>query len=155
MRETYLEQLLMVLFPGLGVHDHSLMDGIRDLLRVPRVDHDTSVQTLGGTGELRQDHHSLSLLLASNILVGDLVCHNKPLVRKRSSNSTYQVHTVPSAANQTNIADGVESTELIKRQTLVHKVDGHELDRSEPSIDPTNKFVNSRPQILVLLDVLP
>ena len=68
---------------------------------------------------------------------------------------THQVHTVTSAANQADIADGIKSTKLIKRQALVHKVDWHELDGSEPSINPTNEFVDSRPQILVLFDVLP
>ena len=37
----------------------------------------------------------------------------------------------------------------------MHKVDWHELDGSEPPINPPNELVDSSPQILVLLDVLP
>ena len=71
------------------------------------------------------------------------------------SRRTHQVHTIASTANQADIADGIKSTKLVERQTLVHKVDRHELDGSEPSINPSDEFVDGSPQILVLFDVLP
>ena len=71
------------------------------------------------------------------------------------SKYTHQVHTITSTANQADIANGIKSTKLIERQALVHKVDRHELDGSEPPINPPNELVDSSPQILVLLDVLP
>ena len=67
----------------------------------------------------------------------------------------YQVHTITSAANQADITDGIKSTKLVERQTLVHKVDGHKLDGSEPSVNPPNEFVDGGPQILILFDILP
>jgi len=67
----------------------------------------------------------------------------------------HQVHTITSTADQADVANGIKSTKLIKRQTLVHKVDRHELDGSKSSINPSNELVNGRPQVLVLLDILP
>jgi hypothetical protein len=83
-RGKYLEQFPMVFFPRLRFHRHSFVDGVCDLLRVPRVDYDTSVQTLGGTGELRQDHHALSILLASDVLVRDLRNSGKSPIGRRT-----------------------------------------------------------------------
>ena len=62
----------MIFFPRVGFHRHGLVDGVCDLLGVPRVDYNTSVQTLGGTGELGQDHHAPSILLTGDVLVRDL-----------------------------------------------------------------------------------
>jgi hypothetical protein len=36
----------------------------------------------------------------------------------------------------------------------VHKVDRHELDSPETPIDAANKFVDCRPQVLILFDIL-
>lgn len=79
---------------------------------------------------------------------------NPGWVRERSGYA-HQIHPVASAANQANIANGIESAQLIKQQTLVHEVDRHEVDSSETSVDPSNELVNGGPQILVLLDILP
>ena len=38
-----------------------------------RVDDETAGQRLGGTRKFRQDQRSVSLMLAGNILVGDLI----------------------------------------------------------------------------------
>lgn len=151
----YLEQFPVVFLLRVGIHRHGLVDRLCDLLGVPRVDHDASVQTLSCASKLGQDHHALTILLTSDILVRDLTDLGKLLVDKGYRRSTHQVHTIPSAANQANIADGVKSTELIKCQTLVHEVDRHEFDGSETPIDTSNQLVNGRPQILVLFDVLP
>lgn len=130
------------------------MDGVCDLLRVPRVNDDTSVQTLGSTGELGKDHHPLSLLLASNVFVRNLKTSVNRLSTGRVKH-THQVHTVTSTADQADIANGIKSTKLVERQTLVHKVDRHKLDGPEPAINPSNEFVDGRPQVLVFFDVLP
>lgn len=82
---SYLEQLPMVFFPRVGLHRHSFVNGIRDLLRVPRVHHDTPVQTLRGTSELGQDHHALSILLTSDVLVRDLTKVQRPSERTERS----------------------------------------------------------------------
>jgi hypothetical protein len=37
----------------------------------------------------------------------------------------------------------------------VHKVDGHEFDGAKAPVDAPDELVHRRPQILVLLDVLP
>ena len=66
----------------------------------------------------------------------------------------YQIHAVPCAANQTNIADGIQSAKLVKLQTFMHKMDGHKFDSPKPPIDPSDKFVDSSTQVLVLFDIL-
>jgi hypothetical protein len=67
-----LEQLFVVLPTQLFGHRDRLVDRICDLLAIPRVDDDRAVQRLRGAGKLREDHHTLALLLASHILVRDL-----------------------------------------------------------------------------------
>ena len=59
----------MVLRARFRVHSDRLENGVRDLLRVPWVHDDTAVQTLSRAGELGQDHDTLTLLLASDVLV--------------------------------------------------------------------------------------
>jgi len=95
---TNLAELVEVGLPRLGIHGHSLMDGVGSGVDVPcttmkknrrrrvsfdldeeteerregrrtRVDDQASVQTLSGTSELRQNHRSMSLFLGSDILV--------------------------------------------------------------------------------------
>ena len=69
--------------------------------------------------------------------------------------TSYQVHTVTSARDQADIARRIQSSELIKRQTLVHVVNRCVLHGTEAAVDPSNEFVDNRPEILVLFDVLP
>lgn len=68
---------------------------------------------------------------------------------------THQVHTITGTADKAHIADSVKSAELSKRNTPMHEVDGHKVDSSEPAVDATNKLVDGRSQVLVLLDILP
>ena len=62
----------MVLGARLRVHRDRLEDRVGDLLRVPGVDDNTTVQALGRTSEFGQDHDALSLLLAGDVLVRHL-----------------------------------------------------------------------------------
>lgn len=67
---------------------------------------------------------------------------------------THQIHPVTRTGHQTNVANGIKRAQLIERQALVHEMDGHELHRSEPAVDPADELVHRRTQVLVLLDVL-
>ena len=146
----------MIFSPRFWVDRHSLVDGVCDLLGVPRIDDNASVQTLGSTGKLGKDHHPLSVLLTSDIFVRDLKASvNRRLSTGGGAKYTHQIHTITSTADQADIANGIKSTKLVECQTLVHKVDGHKFDGSEPSINPSNEFVDSRPQVLIFFDVLP
>ena len=66
---VYLEQLLVVRLSSLCIHRYRLMNSIGHLLRVPRVDDNTSIQALGGTREFGDDHHTLALLLRRDELI--------------------------------------------------------------------------------------
>lgn len=71
-----------------------------------------------------------------------------------SQRNSHQVHTITSTADKTNIADRIQGTKLIERQTLVHEVYRHEIHSSKPPIDAPNKLINGGPKILVLFDIL-
>lgn len=75
-------------------------------------------------------------------------------MRRLNKAATYQIHTVPRARNKTHVADGIESAEFVERKTLVHEVDGHELDGAEAAVDAPNQLVHCRTQILILFDIL-
>lgn len=62
----------MVLLPRVSIHSDRLVDRIGDLLTVPGVDDETSVQTLSCTCKLGDDHHTLPSLLTCDVLVGHL-----------------------------------------------------------------------------------
>lgn len=51
------------------VHFDRLVDSIGDLLRVPRIDNNRSIKTLGSASKLGNDHDTLAGLLTSDILV--------------------------------------------------------------------------------------
>jgi hypothetical protein len=69
--------------------------------------------------------------------------------------NTYQVHTITCTRDKADIARRIQGSELIKRQALVHVVNWRVLHGPEAAIDPSNEFVDDRPEVLVLLDVLP
>ena len=69
--------------------------------------------------------------------------------------NTYQVHTITSTRDQTDITRRIQRGELIKRQTLVHIVNRCVLHGTEAAIDPSNEFVDYGPEVLVFFDVLP
>jgi len=69
--------------------------------------------------------------------------------------TTYQVHTIASTRDKADIARRIQGSELIKRQTLVHVMDRCVLHGAEAAIDPSNEFVDYRPEVLVLFDILP
>lgn len=71
-RKVYFEQLLVVRLSSLCIHRYRLMKGVGHLLRVPRVDDDTSIQALRGTREFGDDHHTLAFLLRRDELVRHL-----------------------------------------------------------------------------------
>lgn len=118
-------------------HGDSLLVCTSQLLRVPWVDNDAAVKTLGSTCKLRQYQNAMALLLCRDVLVGD------------------QVHSVAGRRYDASIGDGVERNELIKVDGLVEEVDGHEFNRAKLAVDPADKLVHYRPQILILLDILP
>lgn len=68
----HLEQLLMVLRTNIIRHRHRLMDGIRDLLAIPWVHNDRTVQTLSGTSKLGDDQRALAFLLTRDVLIRNL-----------------------------------------------------------------------------------
>ncbi|SRR6266702_3286918 len=68
-----LEQFPVVLCTRLCGHRDRLVDRICDLLAVPRVNDDRAIKGLRGAGKFREDHHTLAVLLARNILVRDLI----------------------------------------------------------------------------------
>ena len=86
------------------------MDSLGQVANVPGVDDDTSVQALGSAGKLRQDHGTVALLLAGNVLVRN------------------EVHAITGGGNETSVGNGVEGDELLEGDALVHKVDGDKLD---------------------------
>lgn len=133
---THLEEFAVVHSLRLLVHRHRLVYRVSHRLGVPRVDDDRAVQALGRASELREDHHTVLLLLARDVLVAD------------------EVHAVARAADEADIADRVERAQLVERQGLVHEVDGHEVDSAEATIDTADKLVDGRAEVLVLLDVL-
>ena len=108
-----------------GAHGNRVVDRVGKLLRVPRVDDQTSVQTLSCASELGQNHDAMILALRGNILIRD------------------EVHAITGGADQADIADSVESSELIERDGLVEEVDGHELDSAEFAVDTADKLVNN------------
>lgn len=78
-------KLLVVELALLVAHCDGVVDRVGQLLGIPGVDDQTAVQTLGGTGELGQNHDAVALLLCGNILVG------------------HQVHAVSCRGNETNV----------------------------------------------------
>ena len=104
--------------------------------RLTSVDDQTSVQTLGGTGKLGQDHDSVLLDLTRDVLVGD------------------QVHPISSRGDETSIRQCVHGRELIHGYTGVHEMNGHEFDRSELTVDTSDELFRHASQVLVLFDVL-
>ena len=62
-------ELVVVDSTLLVTHGDRVVDGISKLLSVPRVDDQRSVKALRGAGELGENHHTVALLLASNVLV--------------------------------------------------------------------------------------
>lgn len=77
-------------------------------------------------------------------------------MRKGSNRTTtYQVHPVSCTGDETDVADSVKCTQLIKLQTLVHEVNGHKLHSAKTSVDSANELVDRGPQVLILFDILP
>jgi hypothetical protein len=75
--------------------------------------------------------------------------------RTSREGKTDEVHPVARRRDEADVRDGVERAQLVERQALVHKVDGHEVDGAEPAVDAADELVDGAPQVLVLLDVLP
>jgi hypothetical protein len=69
----------------LVTHGHGFLIGACKFFRVPRIDNDAAVQTLGCTGELGKDQDSVALLLCGDVFVG------------------HQVHTVASGRDNAGI----------------------------------------------------
>jgi hypothetical protein len=65
-----------------------------------------------------------------------------------------QIHAISSRSDQTSFPNGIQGTQLVKRDGLMHKVNRHEFDGAESSIDPSNQLVDGSPQRLVLFHVL-
>jgi hypothetical protein len=152
-----LEQLAVVLGADAGVHRDCFVDSVGDLLGVPGVDDDGAVEGLGSTCEFGEDHDALTCLLAGNVFIRDLSKLNVRFIlnNKRVEGAvTYQVHSITRTRHQADIADGVQSTELVKVQALVHEVDGHKIDGAEATVDTAHKLVDGRSEILILFDVL-
>ena len=145
--------VLVDVFGKLLVVDASLLvNGISQFFRVPGVDDDAAVETLSCASEFGQDHGSMTLLLRCDVLVG------------------HKVHAIAGRRNETDITDSVECNQLIKRDRLVHEVDGHEFDGAYDSldggmhvlseeltkfaVDSADQLVHNSAQVLVLLDIL-
>lgn len=148
---AYFEQLLLVLLLRLWVHSDGLVDGICNLLAVPWVDDKRAVQALSGTGELRKDHHPVSLLLAGDVLVGHLKNTSISACLCRPTDASYQVHAVPRTCYQADVAHSIESDQFGEGQTLVHEMNWHEFHGTEAAIDPPDELIDGGTKVLVLL----
>jgi hypothetical protein len=73
--------------------------------------------------------------------------------RKEIRWELYQVHSISSGGDETNIADGVQGNKLDEINRLMHIMNGHELDTSELPVDTSYEFIDSRTQILVFFDI--
>lgn len=62
----------MVVRPSLVFLRHGFVNGVRNLLAVPRIYDDTAVQTLSSAGKLGNNESTLPFLLACNVFVGHL-----------------------------------------------------------------------------------
>ena len=145
-------KLLVVDASLLVSHGDSVVNGIGQFFRVPGVDDDAAVETLSCASEFGQDHGSMTLLLRCDVLVG------------------HKVHAIAGRRNETDITDSVECNQLIKRDRLVHEVDGHEFDGAYDSldggmhvlseeltkfaVDSADQLVHDSTEVLVLLDIL-
>jgi hypothetical protein len=129
-------QLLVVQAPLLVAHGDCIVNGISQFLGIPWVDDQTSVQALGSTSKLGQDHDTVSLLLCCDVLV------------------RHQVHTVAGRGNQADVGNGVQRDQLVEGDGLVHEVDRHELDSAELAVDTSDELVDDGAEVLVLFDVL-
>lgn len=105
-------ELFMICLSQIRRKCYSLVYGVCQLLCVPWVDNDTSVQTLSCAGEFRKNHNSMSFLLSRDVLVRN------------------EIHAVPSRANKTNIGNGVKGDKLFKVDALMHEVNRHKLNRA-------------------------
>lgn len=148
------KQLVVVLLARHGSHRDCGVNGIRRLGRVPGVDDEGAVEGVSGAGELGEDEDSMSLLLAGDVLVRDLKSSASVGRLAWGSLGTHQVHPIASRGDEASVADGVERAQLVERDAAVHKVNRHELDRPEATIDPPDKLVDRGAKVLVLLDVL-
>lgn len=117
-------------------HGDSLLVGTGQLFRVPRVDDNTTIQTLGSTSELREDENTVSLLLGCNVLVCD------------------EVHPVTGRRDNAGIRHGVECDKLVKVDGLVEEMNWLELNSAEFPVDATDQLVYHSPQVLILFDIL-
>ena len=93
----------------LVAHGHGFLICSRQLLRVPRVDDDTAVQTLSGSREFREDQNAVAVSLRGDVFIGD------------------EIHPVSGGGHDARIGDGVERKQLVKVDGLVQEVDGHKL----------------------------
>lgn len=69
---THSPELFVVALPRLGIHRDGRVNRISGRLNIPRVHDHTAVQTLCGTGELRQDHDTVLVDLTRDVFVSDL-----------------------------------------------------------------------------------
>jgi len=86
------------------------MDRIGELLGVPRIDNQAAIQALYSSSEFGQYHDSMTLLLASNVLIRN------------------QVHTITRIRDEVDIGYSVQSDEFLKGNRFMHKVNRHKLD---------------------------
>lgn len=59
-------------------HRHRLVDRIRHLLRIPRIDDERSVERMSGASKLGKDEYSMSVALTCDVLVGNLCAVRSP-----------------------------------------------------------------------------
>ena len=75
-----------------------------------------------------------------------IILKNKP---------AHQIHTVPRAGHETDVADGIERAQLVEREALVHKVDRHKVHGAKSAVYAAHELVHGRSQVLVFFHVLP
>src|SRR5271156_2900345 len=77
-------------------HGDSILNSLCQFFRIPRIHNNTSIQTLSSSRKFTQYHHAMTLLLSTNIFVGD------------------KVHAISCTAHKTDIADVVQGYEFGK-----------------------------------------
>lgn len=126
----------MVLCSVLSRHRERSLQTTHQVVRVPWIHLDASLEALSGTCEFGQDQLAMSLLLTHDVFVRN------------------QIHTVPGRGDETDVGHRVQRQQLRKRHRVVDKFDRSVVNSAESSVDLADQFTDHCSQVLVFLDVL-
>lgn len=117
-------------------HGDGGVDGVDELVRIPRIDDETAGKRFGDASEFGQDEAAVTLVLAGNVLFGD------------------EVHAIAGGGDKAHVGDGVECNELIEGDGIMDEVDWGEFNRAKLAVDATDELIDDSPQVLVFFDIL-